>query len=223
MSVKLLAAAVVLLVGFALASLFPNREPGRENLPAPSGVALRRDAPGSDRSLAQVPPRTHSLPPLEAPATAQSNMHPIRVAPSSSAENPFCSPPPMPFDYAAVADKAAPQPAPAAPRLQSSTVRRQATSEPPRVIAHRIVDGDTLSKLADRYLGDAALADRIRQANADRLPENPNWLPIGIELRIPSRVRAETIDAATVASTPGAETRLVPIEPAPVVADTHSR
>ena len=223
MSVKLLAAAVVLLVGFALASLFPNQESGLENLPAPSGVALRRDAPRSDRSLAQVPPRTHSLPPLEAPATAQSNMHPVRVAPSSSAENPFRSPPPRPSDYAAVAEKAAPQPAAAEPRLRRSTVRRPASSEPPREIAHRVVDGDTLSKLADRYLGDAALADRIRQANTDRLPENPNWLPIGVALRIPSRAGGETIDAATVARTPGAETRLVPIVPAPVVADTHSR
>ena len=52
---------------------------------------------------------------------------------------------------------------------------------------HRIVDGDTLSGLAHRYLGSSGRFREIFDANRDRL-QSPDLLPIGVELRIPAVV-----------------------------------
>jgi len=49
---------------------------------------------------------------------------------------------------------------------------------------HKVVDGDTLEALAERYLGCADRAGEIYQLNRDRLL-SPELLPIGVELRIP--------------------------------------
>jgi hypothetical protein len=54
---------------------------------------------------------------------------------------------------------------------------------PPRL--HRIVDGDTLASLAARYLGDPGRAGEIFRANQEGLV-NPDLLPVGKQLRIPS-------------------------------------
>jgi len=56
---------------------------------------------------------------------------------------------------------------------------------PPPVRRHRIVDGDCLEKLAEQYLGSAALAGHIYQANRSLLPD-PQLLPIGVEIVIPT-------------------------------------
>lgn len=50
---------------------------------------------------------------------------------------------------------------------------------------HRIVDGDTLESLAERYLGSRALAIEIYEANRAVIP-HPHLLPIGVEIVIPS-------------------------------------
>jgi hypothetical protein len=55
------------------------------------------------------------------------------------------------------------------------------TSAPLR---HRIVDGDTLKKLARKYLGDPARAREIFEANRGVL-QDPDILPLGEELLIP--------------------------------------
>lgn len=59
----------------------------------------------------------------------------------------------------------------------------------PALREHRIVDGDTLSGLAQRYLGDAARAEEVYELNRDRL-RDPNVLPVGKRLRIPQRGEA---------------------------------
>lgn len=51
---------------------------------------------------------------------------------------------------------------------------------------HKIVDGDTLAALAERYLGSSARAQEIYEANRDVL-HDPMLLPIGAELKIPPR------------------------------------
>lgn len=56
------------------------------------------------------------------------------------------------------------------------------TDETPRT--HKVVDGDTLAALAYRYLGSAARAQEIFDANRDVL-QNPELLPIGVELKLP--------------------------------------
>lgn len=60
---------------------------------------------------------------------------------------------------------------------------------PPRL--HWIVDGDTLTSIAARYLGDSGRAEDIFRANRDVLP-NPELLPVGRQLRIPSSTAFET-------------------------------
>ncbi|WP_425397611.1 LysM peptidoglycan-binding domain-containing protein [Aeoliella sp.] len=54
------------------------------------------------------------------------------------------------------------------------------------LVWHVVSDGDTLAKIAERYLGDAYRAREIYELNQDRL-QNPDLLPIGVELRIPER------------------------------------
>ena len=49
---------------------------------------------------------------------------------------------------------------------------------------HRVIDGDTLPSLAQRYLGSPTRAREIFDANRDVLSD-PELLPIGAELKIP--------------------------------------
>ena len=71
---------------------------------------------------------------------------------------------------------------------------------------HRIVDGDTLADLAQRYFGSAADAQRLFDANRDVLSD-PRLLPIGVELKIPandsqlSRQTCQLLNQATQAQT----------------------
>jgi len=53
---------------------------------------------------------------------------------------------------------------------------------------HRIVDGDTLPELADRYLGSPDRAEEIFAANRAILAD-PSLLPIGARLHIPGTTR----------------------------------
>jgi nucleoid-associated protein YgaU len=91
---------------------------------------------------------------------------------------------------------------PRPPRLardypQPRTIRLPATAPPalPRWNArpqrvdrrHRIADGDTLPRLAERYLGSAERYLEIYEHNRDVL-HSPDELPIGVELRIPTRM-----------------------------------
>jgi nucleoid-associated protein YgaU len=86
-----------------------------------------------------------------------------------------------------------PLPPPLAPKYSenssSAGSRRGASMEmmlPVKEMAqsHRIVDGDTLEGLAQRYLGSADRAREIFEANRDVLAD-PKLLPIGAELKIP--------------------------------------
>ncbi|MGE3179785.1 MAG: LysM peptidoglycan-binding domain-containing protein [Vicinamibacterales bacterium] len=49
---------------------------------------------------------------------------------------------------------------------------------------HTVAAGDTLSKLAKRYLGDAGAYMKIFEANRDML-KDPNMIKVGQELKIP--------------------------------------
>ena len=72
---------------------------------------------------------------------------------------------------------------------------------------HTVVDGDTLTALAERYLGSPGRALEIYNANRFLLP-SPDVLPIGVELRIPARVHGAT---ATAGADP--QPALVPLPP----------
>jgi nucleoid-associated protein YgaU len=49
---------------------------------------------------------------------------------------------------------------------------------------HEVVPGDTLSKIAVKYYGDASLYPQIFEANRDQL-KDPNMIRVGQKLRIP--------------------------------------
>ena len=57
----------------------------------------------------------------------------------------------------------------------------ETASAPP---THKIIDGDSLALLAERYLGSASRAMEIYEANRNVLA-HPEILPIGAELKIP--------------------------------------
>lgn len=75
----------------------------------------------------------------------------------------------------------------------SPTAEPQPTVSPPpwpveraSMRTHIIVDGDSLTKLAGRYLGDPQQSDEIFALNRSVLT-SPELLPIGAEIRIPAR------------------------------------
>jgi nucleoid-associated protein YgaU len=55
---------------------------------------------------------------------------------------------------------------------------------------HVVHQGDSLDRLAKRYLGDEARALEIFDLNREAL-ENPHLLPIGAELRIPAKAEPQ--------------------------------
>jgi nucleoid-associated protein YgaU len=94
----------------------------------------------------------------------------------------------------------------AAPSIANTAVPRDTSSSPPADIetrtaaakgqlvdlneperTHTIADGDTLSTLAEHYLGSADRSAELFQYNRDVLP-SMDVLPIGAELRIPPRI-----------------------------------
>ena len=92
-------------------------------------------------------------------------------------------------------------------------------TEEPR--SHIVVDGDSLAKLAGRYLDDPHRAAEIYELNRHVLT-NPELLPIGVELAIPSRSAAmhaattsQSFVDRTVAIHAPAASGLVPIRPIP--------
>ena len=60
---------------------------------------------------------------------------------------------------------------------------------------HRITDGDTLSRLAERYLGRSERYLEIYNANRDVLA-SPDLLPIGATLRIPQGGQPSAVNPA---------------------------
>jgi LysM domain len=64
-------------------------------------------------------------------------------------------------------------------------------NETAQLRTHIVVDGDSLSKLAARYLDDPQLGDTIFQLNRDVLSD-PDLLPIGVELKLPARRMASS-------------------------------
>ncbi|HTQ40082.1 MAG TPA: LysM peptidoglycan-binding domain-containing protein [Pirellulales bacterium] len=84
---------------------------------------------------------------------------------------------------------------------------------------HKIVDGDTLQNLAQRYLGRADRYLELYEYNRDVL-RSPEVLPIGAELRIPSKVALPAAgDTSLLPSAPATPIApLVPLPAAPTAA-----
>jgi hypothetical protein len=94
---------------------------------------------------------------------------------------------------------------------------------------HVIVDGDSLEKLAGRYLDDPQRSNEIFQANRELLA-SPDLLPIGTEIVIPDRSVPRALDAlkqqsSTVGNTAlrSASHNMVPVRPVPPAAGVMPR
>jgi nucleoid-associated protein YgaU len=173
-AVKTALAACVLLVGLSAATLLKSNKP---RMPPPERAAEQLLI----RSRVPLPPaalrprragRTGCQPVPEdpSPAPAVAERPATVVTPSQRRE----APPPLTQEY------------PATDRSVSSSSGEKDDANLPGPRTHKIVDGDTLPLLAQRYLGSAARAREIYEANRDVLLD-PELLPIGAELKIPPR------------------------------------
>lgn len=92
---------------------------------------------------------------------------------------------------------------PAKPVRPTQDGQRLRTAD--RTERHRIVDGDTLPKLAVAYLGDRDRYLDIFQANRDVLSD-PRLLPIGAEITIPTSRKSKSSQSARPSADPSDET-----------------
>jgi nucleoid-associated protein YgaU len=154
--------------------------------PGPSTESPAPSLPEAKRSNAKTPVERNGDPRVPAPQI--SHVHPAareQVPPVSSIQR-------------TIVNTTAPAP-------QESL---EAT-EPVRERTHRITDGDTLERLARRYLGDASRWPEIRDANRDVLRVD-DILPIGKDLRIPPRGAPRNV-AKPAADSPLKVNGLVPV------------
>ena len=195
---KIVLVAVVLVAGLLVAWQFrkPSAATAVEKSTAdgPARTAL-------DQSPASQPPNT--APPLDlatapaqqtAPSTDASPPPHVEPAPAQ-AQSSDNSADATPDHTAAVALKPAETAVPELPQNFSGVdrsnraapleLRSEPVADDPTAPTHKIVDGDSLSSLAERYLGSAARAGEIFACNRDVLSD-PELLPIGVRLRIPA-------------------------------------
>jgi hypothetical protein len=95
---------------------------------------------------------------------------------------------------------------------------------------HVVVDGDSLERLAGRYLDDSSRSNEIYEANRELLA-SPDLLPIGIELVIPNRRTDAAFDALSPQSSLAKDPKIraatnggmVRVRPTPSAADVLPR
>lgn len=191
---KFLTATCILGLGFVLAWPFRRPENHNEFPPVPEdrpSEPIR--ASNGDAIVAK---------PLSEPAVIAQPMAPTVAHMASTAEAAASSSSPQKingFDLAnhpALSEHASPNgestastpSAESATRPAYTTVGEQLNDSAPAEwrdeVLHIVANGDTLEKLAERYLKDAGRAMEIFDMNRDQL-NNPHLLPIGVELRVP--------------------------------------
>lgn len=196
-------ALAVVVGGVSLALVF--RRPGRMGeTPLPSSgeqlMLRKRDAPpeapaAGDRSL--VRPAAPQGYPAAAPATLEPSRMPAMPKPPETDA--------LPPDSARLHPAGDPT---ATSRWGVSLgMMLPENGQTAAAETHKIADGDTLSALAERYLGSASRAMEIFEANRGVLA-SPQLLPIGVELKLPPR---QVLDRASSAQAP--QRPLVPVAP----------
>jgi hypothetical protein len=178
-ALKIALAFFVLLTGFCAAMMFRREKPQSPPIvPSLADQMLIRHR--ANTAAPAVRPRVvERLTPAEGdPATSTSDERSAAFLKPSDRHEP---PPPLAYDY------------PTAERPASSRWGASMDSTLPASVltedakrSHKIVDGDTLASLAERFLGSASRAGEIFERNRDVLLD-PNLLPIGVELKIPPR------------------------------------
>jgi hypothetical protein len=167
----------------------------------PQDLTLQVHSQPGQSPAPELPPVSTSPGRLARPAafqTVPANEPPIEALPA---------PPYLPMSYESLLVPVGSEPAatrinhgpdtnlpvhePLLPSADEVAAAKEAQRKPgPLWRKHRIVEGDTLATLAQRYLGDASRSGEIHVANIDRLA-NPEILPLGVTLLIPPRVAAE--------------------------------
>ena len=190
----------------------PQAALSSENLPAAQPSATSPE-PSPNRSVSLAPAPTTTTMPRSEPRLLGS------IEDLSSSQTPAAPPMSQPFHSQPTAPATDPwppgltdhrplRPAPYAPRVGQTPQR-----------THKIVDGDTLYYLAERYLGSGERYLAIFEANRHVLSD-PDILPIGRELRIPSNddaAQSSTNYPTTMAPSP--QSGLAPIPPGSLARD----
>lgn len=182
---KLLLAGLVLVLGIVLA--WPFRKTGSDSSVASDGVVAEqaplRSRPSPEKHVvAKMAGLSHSETPVRAsPVTSSFDLagHPAfqRNAPVELPHVPSTYQPDLTVDTTGAVGEDAP--ARVGYGGDSTMPLRQRNG-----LLHIVSDGDTLERLAERYLRDSGRALEIFDLNRDRLT-NPHLLQIGVELRIP--------------------------------------
>lgn len=182
---------------------------------------LRNEAPRPLGNEPRSPTVIRRMPPVD---SVSATVAPIDSKRVSTANADWSGSQPVPANFAADANSTSA--ATAAFNVPAASAEREAvgpppwptSAEPPGPRTHVIVDGDSLQRLASRYLDDPQRGREIYELNRDVLT-NPDLLPIGAELKIPERVarsswgrhgyRSSPVSDATIRS--AANGNLVPI------------
>ncbi len=173
--VKVLAAMGVLTGGIIVAIMFRHESPPRRPAtPRQDGpLLLRKEAgamPIAPMTAGEHPGETH---PALTDTASKSSRPATVVAPMD-----FAEPPRLPRGYPGSGVHGTPR---RGTQENMMPAARRGTDVPR---THKIVDGDTLEILAERYLGSTDRYRELYEANRDILP-SPQLLPIGVELKIP--------------------------------------
>ena len=164
---KIALATTILGAGLSVALLFLK---DRSELPAPAesangGLVLRKQTVETESVGQQRPLWTGRIDlPKQEEKTASTSARPESPAPQEEQDS---GPPPLTPHYEPAFRTHADNPA------------------RPEIRTHRISDGDTLAGIAAEYLGAPERGGEIYRANKHVLG-NPNLLPIGAEIQIPT-------------------------------------
>ncbi len=198
------------------------------NASAPRQVKLRNEAPRPIFCEPRTGVAAHAAPPLAQVNIAQNDNAPLAREQTGSASNAV-----IPADYVqdfAVRENGQMAFATSAPTSPGDRTNLGNPFVAPQPLApleeeesrtHIIVDGDSLARLAGRYLDDPRRGNEIYELNRHVLSD-PELLPIGAELAIPSQSRLPVDSNLPQSALPGslavhsaARGGLVPVRPVP--------
>ncbi len=175
---KIIAASVVLASGMVVALLFKQATPQKLPLRARDyGQLELRKTTGLQPDDHGMSGRERTSPHEIAAASRLHRRDATFLTPVTSAESPPLLPTSYPGDDSSDSTRSGTLMGFNLPSGNAMPAWRQ---------THRIVDGDTLCSLAERYLASADRHAEIYEANRGVL-SNPDILPIGVKLKIPPR------------------------------------
>ena len=180
-----LVALGVIIVGLCAAWPFRQSVPARPT-PAPIAAPLELTLRRPDAPL-ELAPRVEASPALAPERTELAQQVATASLPterSLSVAN-LAPPPAMPISFQPLAGDFHPTNWRPAPPV--------VIKPPAKPRTYRLRDGDTLERLAERFLGDRGRGEEIFAANRHLLAR-PDVLPVGIEIVIPPRQTASELE-----------------------------